>query len=407
MSTKTIYTDDIPTDKEEILIESQQITDFAAKIDVEVSDEAVQKGAAFAQEITDRFVSDFEKTQEMVEKGLVDKADQMVHVSTFIVKDGMIYMTYYANNQVAKEDPNQQTARFVYCPIDDLDNKTFHDIQGFGEECYGKHVNMVYDTVMMQKDEDTIYIMWTAHIDDRYYRLYRPFTISTKTLGEIRVNRFKVGDVVNDFSSFGIRSALTANGIGYKKMYYDIGIMQKVTTRVENGETYYYTGTYSGDFNCIIKSKDLITWEYVAQPDFLNESKWENATYVIGDKCYYFVRQEEVKDRRKYGFLTAYDLVNKTWDKPVLIGDCQSRSDFIVYDGQLYLFHAPRGREHIGIVKVDTDNIANSSVVLQARMHTLCFYPFIQYNEDGELSMSYTIDRKHIRLAKFTLRNYL
>jgi len=125
MSTKTIYTDDIPTDKEEILIESQQITDFAAKIDVEVSDEAVQKGAAFAQEITDRFVSDFEKTQEMVEKGLVDKADQMVHVSTFIVKDGMIYMTYYANNQVAKEDPNQQTARFVYCPIDDLDNKTF------------------------------------------------------------------------------------------------------------------------------------------------------------------------------------------------------------------------------------------------------------------------------------------
>ena len=35
-------------------------------------------------------------------------------------------------------------------------------------------------------------------------------------------------------------------------------------------------------------------------------------------------------------------------------------------------------------------------------------YEFIpQYNEDGELSMSYTIDRKHICLAKFTLSKYL
>ena len=41
-------------------------------------------------------------------------------------------------------------------------------------------------------------------------------------MGDIQVNRFKDGDVVNDFSSFGIRAALTANGIGYKKMYYDI-----------------------------------------------------------------------------------------------------------------------------------------------------------------------------------------
>jgi hypothetical protein len=173
---------------------------------------------------------------------------------------------------------------------------------------------------------------------------------------------------------------------------------------VENGETYYYTGTYSGDFTAIIKSKDFIEWEYVSQPDFINESKWENATYVIGDKCYYFVRQQ---DTVKYGFLTAYDLVKNTWETPVLIEDCQSRGDFIEYLGGLYLFHAPIDREHIGVVKIDKEKIENSRPILQAKMKTSCFYPFIQYFENGELAMSYTVQREHIRLAKFTLKKYL
>jgi hypothetical protein len=210
--------------------------------------------------------------------------------------------------------------------------------------------------------------------------------------------------VVNDFSASGIVSALTANGIGYKTMYADIGIMQKQSSRVENGEIYYYSGAYSGDFTCIIKSKDLITWEYVSQPDFPNESKWENATYVKGDKCYYFVRQNE---ESKYGFLTVYDLENKIWARPVLVRDNQSRSDFIEYNGNLYLFHAPVDRERIGIIKIDEENIANSEIVLQARMKSSCFYPFINYYADGELAMSYTVNRQHIRLAKFTLSKYL
>ena len=89
------------------------------------------------------------------------------------------------------------------------------------------------------------------------------------------------------------------------------------------------------------------------------------------------------------------------------IYDCQSRGDFILYQGALYLFHAPIDREHIGIVKIDTEDLSRSEVVLQAHMHTSCFYPFVQYYEGGELAMSYTIARKHIRLGKFTLSKYI
>ena len=402
---KTIFSPDCVTDKELVITEGAPIADVARFIDsANVSEEIIKKGDAFANEIEECFISDFEKTEALAAAGKVDAFDRMAHVSTFIVVDGTVYMSYYANTKEPSEDPKNQTARLVYAPVDNIDDKTFIDLQAAGDKIGDKLVDMVYDTILMQKDEDTLYLMWTARVEENYYRFYRPFTMSTKTLGEIGVNRFKVGDTVNDFSVSGIKSALAANGIPCKKMYSDIGIMQKLSSRVENGEVYYYSGTYSGDFTCVIKSRDLVEWEYVSQPDFINDSKWENATYVYGDKCFYFVRQQ---DNNKSGFLSVYDLVTGKWSRPVEIQDCQSRSDFIVYGGELYLFHAPINREYIGVVKIDTEDISKSEKILQAKMHTSCFYPFIQYYTDGELAMSYTINRKHIRLARFTLSKYI
>lgn len=388
-----VFTKDIQTEKELFITEGHPISNVARTITADVGELAVKKGEAFAEEITRRFVSDFEKP-----------GDQMAHVSTFAVMGDTVYMTYYANTKDPAEDPRNQTARLVYAPIDDIGNKTFLDLQTTGDTVGGKVIDMVYDTIFMQKDADTIYIMWTARTEDNYYRFYCPFTLSTKKLGEIGVNRFRIGDVVNDFSVSGIKSALAEKKIPCKKMYSDIGIMQKLSERIENGKKYFYSGTYSGDFTCIIKSEDLITWEYVSQPDFINDSKWENATYVLSDKVFYFVRQQNAN---KCGFLTAFDLRTKTWAQPVEIEDCQSRGDFIFYEGSLYLFHAPIDRDHIGIVRIDTEDLANSQVVLQAKMDTSCFYPFVQYYKGGELAMSYTVARKHIRLAEFTLSSYV
>ena len=132
------------------------------------------------------------------------------------------------------------------------------------------------------------------------------------------------------------------------------------------------------------------------------------------DKVYYFVRQWDplgrhngIEEGSLYGILTTYDLITGEWHKPVLVGDCQSRSDFILYKDELYLFHAPIDREHIGILKINMDDITKSEIVLQADMQGSCFYPFIQYNSKGELCMSYTVDRKHIRLSSFTLSKYI
>lgn len=399
MSTNNISSDlkqnfmpDFFTSKKPKITEDGVIKENKAIISDNVPDEVKKIGKEFADEISDNFISDFKKS-----------GDLMVHVSSYAVIDGIIYMTYYANTKTKDEDPHYHTARLVYCPANDTDNKTYIDLQSAKDDCYGKKVEAVYDTILMHKDEDTLYLMWTANLSGDYYRLYRTYTISSKKLSDVKINKFKVDSICADWNIHNMQAVFAEKEIEYKKMYTDIGIMQKISAREENGVIYYYTGAYCGDFNCIIKSRDLEEWEYVAQPDFLNQSKWENAVYVYDDKCFYFVRQQ---NESPYGFLTYFDLNKKTWETPVLISDCQSRSDFIMYKDNLYLFHAPIDREHIGVVHIDTEKIENSKEILQAHMKESCFYPFIQYGKD-QLYMSYTSNRMHINLSKFNAEKYL
>ena len=359
-------------------------------------------GAQCAAEIRRNIIADFERTPAYCAAHRETNPDLMVHVSTFKRIDGTIYMTYYANTGSGAEDPKHQEARFAFCPADDPRDMTIVQVQKVGDTLDGKVIDALYDTILLYKGGDALYILWTASAGGQYYRFYCTYSIAHRTLSAIRPNRFRVGSVTNDFSITGIQNALANCNIPYKKMFSDIGIMQKLTSRVENGVPYYYTGAYSGYFNCIIKSADLITWEYVAAPDFINLSMWENAVYVIGNRCYCFVRQHECMQ----GFLTYYDLDAKTWATPCLIRDAQSRSDFIVYDGALYLIHAPLDRNGFGIVRVNPDDLARSVPVLVADMQDSLFYPYAEVH-GGEMYLSYTVDRKHIRLARVDARKYL
>jgi hypothetical protein len=152
-----------------------------------------------------------------------------------------------------------------------------------------------------------------------------------------------------------------------------------------------------------LHDSDGVDYEYSC----FRSDKYVRGTHVPVE---IFFTEDICLDARRRDFTVNaiyYDIAKDEWETPVLIEDCQSRSDFIVYGGQLYMFHAPIDREHIGIVKINTEDIAKSEIVLQAKMHTSCFYPFVQYFDGNELAMSYTADRQHIRLARFTLGKYL
>lgn len=188
-----LFTPDKGTNENGTLTPGSPIENYAAILFANVSEEEKSKGARFAVEIEEKFFSDFEKSEKSFALGKVDKADKMAHVSTFIVIDGTVYMTYYANTEAASEDPEHQTARLVYCPADKPDEKTFLDVQTVGDTCGGLPVKLVYDTILARVDQDTLYVLWTAKVGDTYFRLYRPFSLSKKQFGEVGVNRFAVG----------------------------------------------------------------------------------------------------------------------------------------------------------------------------------------------------------------------
>ncbi len=335
------------------------------------------------------------------------EADSMVHVSTFHIKDNTVFMSYYANKISGGEIPRQQLSRFVLNHLGDASNKSlFFDLMGARESGLpsekiffdGKKVEEIYDTILIPIDNDRIMLMWAASLDGLYTRLFQIYHISTEKFDPIGYNYFMVNNTLEVMDINGIETALTKNGVFHKPLDGDIGIMQKVSSKVENGVVYYYTGCYANNFNCIIKSKDFVTWEYVSSPDFDSLCQFENATYLKDDKIYYFCRQEKSED---FAYITFYDLENNSWHKPVFVRDAQSRYDFFEYGGELYAVHSPIDRNHLAIMKIDTEKLENSRDVMVAVVPNY-FYPFVkEYN--GNLYMSFTVSRKHICLSKFTI----
>ena len=93
---KTVFTPDIPCKHSPILIPGELIQDPAAILPMEASEEARRRGDAFADEIEEKFIGDFERTDEMAKAAFLPNGDKMVHVSTFVHIGNTIYMTYYA-----------------------------------------------------------------------------------------------------------------------------------------------------------------------------------------------------------------------------------------------------------------------------------------------------------------------
>ena len=63
-----IFSDDFKTEKEANIVENKPICEFSGIISANVSKEAIHKGESFAQEISDCFVQDFEKSEKLIAK---------------------------------------------------------------------------------------------------------------------------------------------------------------------------------------------------------------------------------------------------------------------------------------------------------------------------------------------------
>jgi len=190
---KNIFTPNIHTDKPELKTGSAPIMQYNGYIRSQHNKAARELGDKCVEEIKAGIIADFEKNEAYCAKHPEAHVDMMVHVSTFAIINGVIYMTYYANTGTEAEDPAYQEARFAFCPFDNPSDMTIIKLQKAGETLDGKTIDRVYDTILLRMDDNVLYLMWTASACGLYYRLYCTYTISTATLSAVHPNKFKVG----------------------------------------------------------------------------------------------------------------------------------------------------------------------------------------------------------------------
>lgn len=328
--------------------------------------------------------------------------DKMVHVSTFYKIADTLYMSYYANTRTTAEDPTQHTARLVYAPFNNLSQQTYIDVADIGQEYNGQTIDAIYDSLLLKTSDDSYMIYaFTAKVGGKFYMLYRRFDINTKLLGNIHTMGFKVGALSGTFDTESVHDSLAQIGVQYDYEARDISFIQKLSPRVENGVTQYYTGIGILHFCFIAKSSDLINWTFVSAPDFKYKPEFEPSAYVKGDYVYYLCRQRGTEGN---AVLATYNIPNNKWSKPIPVPDTQSRYDFFEYNGQLYLVHSPLNRNHISLMQIDQNILEKSYEAATAEVQD-CFYPFTQ-NIDGQMYMSFTQSRQHIWLNKFSPTYY-
>ncbi|SDN55065.1 hypothetical protein SAMN05216430_10867 [Limosilactobacillus mucosae] len=328
--------------------------------------------------------------------------DKMVHVSTFYKVGDTLYMSYYANTRTTAEDPTQHTARLVYAPFNDLSQQTYIDVADIGQEYNGQTIDAIYDSLLLKTSADSYMIYaFTAKVGGKFYMLYRRFDPKTKLLSDIHTMNFKAGVLSGTFDTVSVHDLLAQIGVDYNYEDRDISFIQKLSPRVEDGVTQYYTGIGILHMCFIVKSSDLINWTFVSAPDFKYKPEFEPSVYVKGDCVYYFCRQRGTEGD---AVLAKFDLVAGTWSKPILVPDTQSRYDFFEDNDQLYLVHSPLDRNYISLMQIDQNILEKSYEVATAKVQD-CFYPFTQ-NIDGQMYMSFTQSRQHIWLNKFSPTYY-
>ena len=94
---KNIYTENSACAKEHKATPEAPIKMYNGYIVPGEDESAKRLGEKCVDELKKNIIADFERTEEYCREHNEDDPDLMVHVSTFKIIDGIVYLTYYAN----------------------------------------------------------------------------------------------------------------------------------------------------------------------------------------------------------------------------------------------------------------------------------------------------------------------
>lgn len=337
---------------------------------------------------------------------LTKAGDKYAHTPSFCIHNDVGYSIFMVNYINDTETPPELNIRFHSFPMSDPTTVTYYTLSSIGDTILGRVVVKNFDSVLFLHG-DIIHLMWivTFEGDDFYTMLHQTFDTTNQQFGTIEKASFKVGNTTTVFDGPSINNAFITENIKIPAIDpIQIGLQPQISKRVEGGVDYYYAGIGAATpFTIVAKTKDFFTWEYVTHPPFEHYAAYEPAVFALGGHTYFYNRQR--RDGSMYGFLTRFILRDgiATWEDPIYIPECQSRSEFILYQNKLYLIYAPKDRNHMAIMLIDQEFLERSRDVQVASFAPRVYAYPVSYEYNGELYMLFSDSKKKIYVSKYTI----
>jgi hypothetical protein len=307
---------------------------------------------------------------------LKESSAKRTQVPSLTIVNDIVYSAFVTNYNSATESPADFVLKLCVFPLSDPTDITRYTVSEAGMDIAGVGTMAEQlDSFVYYDGNGNIIIVFNGKVQNGETSIfYRIFNISSSTFTESGICEFAAGTHSDTFSPSGVNNVLTLENIDHVAPTNLPGfiITQRITTRTESGETWYYSGFgEDGRFNAIVKTKNFKKWYYVATPPFTNMALYEPIVYIDYNVAYYFCRQTP---QTGYSFLTRYNIVNDCWDDPVYFPDASSRSDIIGTGNYLFLINSPTTRSYIAVYMIDKNDMTKTKCLQVANFDGGAYY---------------------------------
>jgi len=292
------------------------------------------------------------------------------HDGTMVIKDGYAYCVFMSNSG-SGDNASSDTATVRLCKVklSDPTDRTIYTVAENGATLGSYTEAGGAGSPNMILVGNTLHILFAVHLADYYAIMHCTFNTETSTLANYDIVTLD-GDILNN--------AKLNSMFGYSYTESAFNNMQANAQIAYDGEQHYYIGLcwgYGTGKSIIVKTDDLVNWEFETDVDFGITPVFELALHYKSGYLYAAQRPMlnpndttgNLTEAPVVGILCKYDISNKEFIDKILVPNCGSRPDFFEYDGTIYLLTNPHSRSFVYIVSIATGNLLNSQIVAESR----------------------------------------
>lgn len=392
---------------------------------------------AYAKDYFRRYVySLFFEKQMQSSVVVADANDLAAHDSNMVIVDGIAYIVYcgaLVKGTVDNAGGNNAFVRLIKWNVDNSAQLSSEVFAKHGDSIGGYTVTRGCGQPNITKvSDDTLRVTFSAYINYNSLEIccicYKDYTMSTGTTTNSGVCTLD-GKPIN---LYYVAQNYDCMAIGYENYYAEgrrLSQMQmNATIAYSNG--YYYACPLSGSLMTaiILKSVDLITWEYVSMIPYKFATAYEGACCVDGDYLYVAFRLNnsgtvvtssgQINTYDAFG-LTGLSMNGYTNGMPVykyslssnkfidvtVMPDASCRPEFFTKDNNIYLIHGGwSGRSSGYISQINKQKLNLTSIIRETRnAGNYQYLSVAEYNGKTYCCMS----KNKIEFAQFNVDNYI